>query len=70
MKQQMKLKDADESENRLTKHKVTNEDTKTTVHSLFLGCVYTQKIYSIPRGAMLLLGSLWLSNHWSFKKIY
>jgi hypothetical protein len=20
-----------------------------------------------PRGAMLLLGSLWLSNHWSFK---
>ena len=33
---------------------------KQLFHSLFLGCVYTQKIYSIPRGAMLLLVSLWL----------
>ena len=42
--------------------KVTNEDTKQLFHSLFLGCVCTQKIYSIPRGAMLLLVSLWLSK--------
>jgi hypothetical protein len=42
--------------------------SQTIVHSLFLGCVYTQKIYSIPRGAMLLLGSLWLSNQWSLSK--
>ena len=35
---------------------------KQLLHSLFLGCVYTQKIYSIPRGAMLLLVSLWLSK--------
>ena len=33
---------------------------KQLFHSLFLGCVCTQKIYSIPRGAMLLLVSLWL----------
>ena len=42
------------------KHENVIKWHKTTVHSLFLGCVYTQKIYSIPRVAMLLLGSLWL----------
>jgi hypothetical protein len=38
----------------------------TTVHSLFLGCKY--KEIKFPRGAMLLLGSLWLSNQRSFSK--
>ena len=57
-KQTTNTKNADESENRLKNIKNESNDTKTTVHSLFLGCVYTQKIYSIPRGAMLLLGSL------------
>ena len=41
---QNKYKDADESDKNMSdlKHKNVN-DTKTTVHSLFLGCVYTQR---------------------------
>jgi hypothetical protein len=38
----------------------------TTVHSLFFKLNVHSKEFKFPRGAMLLLVSLWLSNHWSF----
>ena len=59
---------------RMSLRKQTNNtlnvnDTNNNCSQLIFQNVHSKE-FKFPRGAMLLLVSLWLSNHWSFKKIY